>query len=234
MSFRASEFEFRHRFWVIGAIFWFGFALYRIDHTSVASTLAAAVGGGDASARAVFAIGTALCASGALVRSWAESYLHSSVVHDAELHADAVVADGPYRHVRNPLYLGLVLIALGMGLMASRVGYAAIVGGMTAFALRLILREEAALLASQGESYRRFYDAVPRLVPALRPRLPKGGRPPNWRDGFLGETMTWGFTVAMAAFTLTLRTAWFAGALAASFAIYFVQAALRRRGPSPP
>jgi protein-S-isoprenylcysteine O-methyltransferase Ste14 len=57
----------------------------------------------------------------ALVRSWAEAYLHSSVVHDSELHTERLMADGPYRYVRNPLHLGLILLAAWMRTMASRV-----------------------------------------------------------------------------------------------------------------
>jgi len=45
----------------------------------------------------------------------AEAYLHSSVVHDSQLHSDRLVADGPYRRVRNPLYLGNILLAFGLG-----------------------------------------------------------------------------------------------------------------------
>jgi hypothetical protein len=31
----ATEFEFRHRFWVIGAIYFVGFGLYNIDHVNI-------------------------------------------------------------------------------------------------------------------------------------------------------------------------------------------------------
>jgi hypothetical protein len=33
----------------------------------------------------ILGLGTALAAAAALIRSWAEAYLHSSVVHDAKL-----------------------------------------------------------------------------------------------------------------------------------------------------
>jgi protein-S-isoprenylcysteine O-methyltransferase Ste14 len=54
-------------------------------------------------------------------------------------------ADGPYRYLRNPLYLGAILIALGLGLTASRLGFGLLVGAITAFTLRLIGREELLL-----------------------------------------------------------------------------------------
>jgi protein-S-isoprenylcysteine O-methyltransferase Ste14 len=62
------------------------------------------------------------------------------------MHSELLVADGPYRHVRNPLYLGNVLQAFGIGLMASRLGFAFLTIANTIFMIRLILREEAGLL----------------------------------------------------------------------------------------
>jgi hypothetical protein len=35
--------------------------------------------------------------------------------HDTALHSDKLVADGPYRHLRNPLYAGVFLINGGLG-----------------------------------------------------------------------------------------------------------------------
>jgi hypothetical protein len=47
----------------------------------------------------------------ALSRTWASAYLKSDVVYASALKTAALVADGPYRHTRNPLYLGNVLMA---------------------------------------------------------------------------------------------------------------------------
>ena len=41
--------------------------------------------------------------------------MSSSVVHDPRVHDSRLVADGPYRYLRNPLYLGDVLVAFGIG-----------------------------------------------------------------------------------------------------------------------
>ena len=99
------------------------------------------------------------------------------------MHSDRLTAGGPYRYVRNPLYLGTILLALGLGAMATRFGSAIMVVGVPVIVYRLILREEAGLLASQGESYREYFRAVPRLIPALRPRVPLGEARPDWVDG---------------------------------------------------
>jgi protein-S-isoprenylcysteine O-methyltransferase Ste14 len=184
------------------------------------------------SQRAIFAFGAVLAAAAALIRSWAEAYLHSSVVHDSELHSDKLVASGPYRHVRNPLYLGNILLAVGIGTMASRVGFVVLGGGMYLFIYRLILREEAGLLASQGEGYRRYFEAVPRLWPSLRPRIPAAAGRPNWMDGFAGEIFMWGCAGGMAVYVATMRLGWFWIAMSAGFAVYFLQTVARRRPTS--
>ena len=129
LSGRATEFEFRNRFWIISGTFCLGFSCYVWDHMNMSVALARMILGGlnsplaDRWIRAIFAVGVLLVTLGALVRSWAAAYLHSSVVHDSELHSDRLVADGPYRRVRNPLYLGNILLAVGLGLMASRTGF---------------------------------------------------------------------------------------------------------------
>jgi hypothetical protein len=156
----------------------------------------------------VFGVATLLVALAAFLRTWATAYLRTEVVHDPSLHAEGVVADGPYRHVRNPLYLAVFLMALAMGTMASRLGFVVIAVLVLLFVRRLIGREESELLASQGDRYRLFFDAVPRLVPSIRPRLPPSGAAPQWGQAFAGELFFWIFAVAMAAVTVTLNTGW--------------------------
>jgi len=237
MSFQATEFEFRNRFWFIAGIFWLGFFLYLIDSVNVSLGLARLIlrhpGENslifDRCVRGFFALGTLSVTLGALIRSWAESYLHSSIVHDAALHGEQLVADGPFRHVRNPLYLGNLLLAIGLGFLASRSGFLFISIGMLVFVYRLILREETTLLQSQGESYRRYFDAVPRLIPSLLPRVPASGARPDWRDGFTGEIFMWGGAAAMAVFTVTESILYFWIVLGSGFAIYFLQSLLRAR-----
>jgi hypothetical protein len=235
MGFAASEWEFRARFWFIFGVFWLGFLLYFVDRENICAALGLLVYRNQPGASAridhlvfrLFALATLIVALSALIRTWAGSYLHSSIIHDGALHGEQLVADGPYRYVRNPLYLGNLFLAIGVAALASRTGFVVIVVGMALVVYRLILREEALLLAMQGESYRRYYDAVPRLWPALTPRVPASGAKPNWRDGFSGELMMWAAAAAMAVFTVTGRIAYFWAVFGAGLAVYFLQAYLR-------
>ena len=235
MSWRATEFEFRHRFWIISGIFYLGFSCYMWDRMNVSVALARMILSGLSSPlagrliRAILGAGVLIVTLAALVRSWAEAYLHSSVVHDSRLHSDRLVADGPYRRVRNPLYLGNILLAVGLGLMASRTGFLVIEAATLPFVYRLILREEAGLLETQGEGYRRYCETVPRLWPSWRARVPAGDGRPNWVGGFAGETFMWSFAVGMAVYDATLRLVHFWVIMGAGFAVYFLQALVRKR-----
>jgi hypothetical protein len=97
------------------------------------------------------------------------------------------------------------LMNFGLGLLASRVGFCFIFLASLVFYGRLLLREEAQLLAAQGEPYARFRAAVPCLWPLLRPRLPAGGRTPEWGQAFLGEVTIWALAVATLMFAVTLQ-----------------------------
>lgn len=227
---RATKFEFEYRFWIFAAIFFVGFYLYRFDHQNAAASLLHAIAPsidlnsetGAHWLRAIFAFGTLLVFSAAAHRTWATAYLRTEIVHDMNQHAHSVVADGPYRYVRNPLYLGNKFMAAGIALMASRTGWFFIVGAVWLFDYRLIFREEDGLLRTQGEAYQRYIGSVPRLLPSFRPRVPSSGMRPRWGQAFAGESLFWFFGLAMLVFTITLNTRVMWIVFASGFVVYFV------------
>jgi protein-S-isoprenylcysteine O-methyltransferase Ste14 len=148
-------------------------------------------------ARQAFFFAALLLGAAAAIRTWAAAYLGSEVVHDLRLHTERLVADGPYRYVRNPLYLGSFLLSIGLGFLASRVGFFILVVGGAARILRLIGREEENLDQQQAERFREFARIVPRLVPSISPRLPAAGVDPCWGRAFRAEASMWGFFVMM-------------------------------------
>jgi protein-S-isoprenylcysteine O-methyltransferase Ste14 len=244
---RATEFEFRYRFWFICLAYFMGFGCYRFDSLNVAAALARWIFrasdprlhslAAHHALQAMFAGGAMLVAAAAWIRTWGAAYLRTEVVHDTVVHAERLVADGPYRHVRNPLYVGNLLLATGMATLASRTGGVVLILANLLIVLRLIGREEAALAESQGEAYRAFVSAVPRLWPCLRPCLPAGGMQPKWPQAFLGQAWIWcfalnGFLFAWRrSFTLYYTFLWVSGA--AYFLMWMVLSRLRRRN-SPP
>jgi hypothetical protein len=238
---QAGEREFRYRFWIFFAIFWAAFLCYAIDHRNAGEALLRlTVPGFDADpvrgrrlVQLLFGAGAAIAFAGALLRSWATAYLRSAVVHDGAVHTEGLVADGPYRFVRNPLYLGTQLLMFGVALVASRLGAIVLLVAGSVFHLRLIAREEAALLAAQGEPFRAYCARVPRFVPSLTPRVPPAGGAPRWGEGLLAEAFMWLMGIAMLAFAITLDGRSLLITSVAGVALYWiVTSALKRRsGP---
>ena len=87
---------------------------------------------------------------------------------------ERLVASGFYRHVRNPMYVG-VLVALAGELILFRSRNLAVYAVLLGLGLHLFvcLYEERALTRRYGEEYLRFKRNVPRWVPRLTP----------WRGG---------------------------------------------------
>ena len=208
---KATRFEFRYRWWVIFSIFLLAFSAYFVDHVNSteaivhwgATPLGIAVT--KNSFRFILAFGAALVAVAAFLRTWGTSYLGAEVMRDSRVHTERLLADGPYRYVRNPLYLGNIFMAIGIGLTASRTGFLILSLGMTVFVIRLLSREEADFLRDQGEPYRRYCAAVPRLLPSLTPRVPSTSNVAHWGQGLRAELMYWLLALAMAVFAITLN-----------------------------
>jgi protein-S-isoprenylcysteine O-methyltransferase Ste14 len=232
---QATEFEFRNRWWIFATLFSLAFMAYAIDHVNSASAFADwlaarfSTRATNNSYRLIFALGALLMAAAALIRTWGTAYLNADVMRDGRVHTEKLVADGPYRYVRNPLYLGNILMAIGAGFMASRLGFVILAVGMTVFVLRLLLREENELLRDQGESYRRYYAAVPRLIPPITPRIAAAGNAPRWGQGFHAELMYWLISLAMAVFAATLNLKFFWGIFAVALAASFLYKAPREK-----
>jgi protein-S-isoprenylcysteine O-methyltransferase Ste14 len=239
---RASDWEFKNRAMVFGIMLGIAFPMYRIDplrnHSNVVEVFSNWIAprlqwNPDALLHGLFWFAAFLLVAAAFLRTWASSFLRADVVYASQVKTAALVADGPYRQMRNPLYFANLLMALGMGAMMSRVGFAFVVVAMVVFTYRLIFREEAELLATQGESYRRYLAAVPRLLPALFPRIPASGAAPRWADGFKAESWYWGFAASVVAFAITLNLLYFFVILAASLALFGVMSAVMQKKQQP-
>ena len=149
---------------------------------------------------AVMAVAILCALLAALLRTWAAAYLGSAVFNDSNLHGDRVVADGPYRYVRNPLYLGTWLIAAALAVLMPPGGALFTIVTIAAFNAVKVRAEERRLTAGSGEIYRAYAQRVPRFFFALRPRVAVGGVRARWADGFLSELFPWGIFVTYVLF----------------------------------
>jgi len=231
---KATDWEFTNRALVFGLIFAFTFPLYSLDPQNSAAALANWLAAGlrvdvNLVAHLLFAFAALLVVVAALIRTWASSYLQADVVYAADVKTESLIADGPYRWVRNPLYLANVLMTVGVGALMSRIGFVVAVAAMLVFCYRLIAREEAELQASQGEQYERYLKAVPRLWPSLRARTVSGKRQARWGAGFKAEFWYWGFAAAVVAFAITLKLMLFFVILGASVVLLWASSAFIAR-----
>ncbi len=76
------------------------------------------------------------------------------------------VAVGPYRYVRNPMYMGGWIVLLGLGLYLHSVSILLLSLAMVLLAhLFVVLYEEPHLKASFGPTYQNYLHSVPRWIP---------------------------------------------------------------------
>jgi uncharacterized membrane protein HdeD (DUF308 family) len=153
----------------------------------------------DAATIAVLVFGIVCSTLAAFFRTWASAYLGASIVMDGRMHGGSVLADGPYRHLRNPLYLGIFLHALALALLMPPTGALFTVVAIAILQVRLMGGEEAFLSGTLGEPYKAYVAAVPRILPSFGARVPAGGRKAHWGQAVLGEIYMIGVAVSFLA-----------------------------------
>ena len=208
---KATLFEFRNRRWFIYAIFILAFEFSWIDRYQAGETAARFLAlhfwqvSLDAWTHAVFIFAALMMVLSAALRSWGTAYLQTAVMQARSVHTERLLGDGPFRHVRNPLYLGNLFMAVGVGAVASRMGFVLLFVAMFVFHYRLILREEEELSATQGESYREYCARVPQLWFAIAPRIPPSGNRAHWLNGVLGEMSRWAAAIGAMVYAYTFN-----------------------------
>ena len=135
----------------------------------------------------------------AAIRTWGSAYLGASVVQDHTMQGSRVMADGPYRFLRNPLYLGTWLHTFALALLMPASGAVLAILGIGTLQLLLIAGEEKFLAEKLGQPYLDYKARVPRLFPALTPRVPASGTRPAWPLAFFSEIYFWGVAGSFAA-----------------------------------
>ena len=106
---------------------------------------------------------------GECLRLWAVGYAGGATRSRTLGTASDLVTTGPYAHVRNPLYLGNLLLSLGVCITAN-VYWMVIVLLVGYFAqyLPIIASEETYLRKFCGLTYQNYYATVPKFIPRLR------------------------------------------------------------------
>lgn len=107
--------------------------------------------------RATVFLGFWVATGGEAVRTWASGIIVKNRM---------LATEGPYRLVRNPLYVGNFLIGLGVSIMGGHLWF--LVLFLVAFVpvyRDLVRKEEKHLLDLHGDAFREYCRKVPRFIP---------------------------------------------------------------------
>jgi protein-S-isoprenylcysteine O-methyltransferase Ste14 len=206
---RASHLEFRLRLAIMAAIIMLGFwspwiELWGIGRrTSLLEWFALELSrlglfSFTVATPVVIVCAIAIAALAAVLRVWGTAWLGVVVVNNVQMKAGVVMAGGPFRYVRNPLYLGTWLMVAAMSFAMPVTGALFALVLISFFLLRLIFGEEAFLARQFGEPYQVYLRSVPRMFPRLRSTLPAVQDHPHWGRALIAETNPIGVLLVLA------------------------------------
>jgi protein-S-isoprenylcysteine O-methyltransferase Ste14 len=111
-------------------------------------------------------LGAALTFAGIAFAIWARTRLGGNWSSDVTLKRDhELIIAGPYRWVRHPIYTGILLALIGTALaLGEWRGVLAVVLAAAAYWRKLQI-EEAVMRRQFGETYARYAERVPALIP---------------------------------------------------------------------
>ena len=107
------------------------------------------------------AYGIPVSLAGLALRAWAAGHLAKN---------QQLSTGGPYAYIRNPLYAGTLLVALGLALAARSIGLAFLFAAVFLFVYLPVVMLEEQHLAELFPEYGAYTAAVPSLIPYRLPR----------------------------------------------------------------
>jgi protein-S-isoprenylcysteine O-methyltransferase Ste14 len=113
-------------------------------------------------------VGLAVGLAGAVLLVWASVVLGRLTIHEAAVREDhALIASGPYRFVRHPVYAGYLALLLGSGVAALNVSVLLIWPVSLVGILIQAASEEQVLRERFGHDYERYLRQTGRLAPRV-------------------------------------------------------------------
>ncbi len=147
-----------------------------------------------------YAILLAIALVAQIFRTWAAGFVGTSA-RGSNTHAELLLTAGPYAYVRNPMYLGVLIITTAFAAMSGLLYALPIAWTVYAFVYsNVIPYEEAYLRKRFGPEYEAYRGPVPRLVPTRHGYAKRQGEF-RLREGLANEMVAWvGATVLAIAF----------------------------------
>ena len=112
-------------------------------------------------------MGALIVAIGEAIRLWAVHHI-GAISRTRSDRLGPLVSSGPFALIRNPLYVGNILLWTGFAVSAQLVWLAPIIVVLLTLEYHAIVRWEEGLLAQRiGEPYSQYAAKVPRWLPSL-------------------------------------------------------------------
>jgi protein-S-isoprenylcysteine O-methyltransferase Ste14 len=147
----------------------------------------------DATGASLWIVGALIVSIGEGIRLWAVHHI-GAISRTRSDRLGPLVSSGPFALIRNPLYVGNILLWTGFAVSAQLVWLAPIVAALLALEYHAIVRWEEGLLAQRiGAPYAQYAARVPRWLPSWssspRPAAPAGATF-SWRETLFSERGT--------------------------------------------
>jgi protein-S-isoprenylcysteine O-methyltransferase Ste14 len=136
-------------------------------------------------------VGFVIALFGEYLRFWGVSWAGSETRTTGGVGGTYLIISGPFAYVRNPLYLGNILIYVGIGIMSIALFPYLQIAALIFFSLQyhFIVLEEEGYLVDEFSDYDEYCRQVPRFFPRLTPYKNRSVEQPpfSFKAGFRSE-----------------------------------------------
>ena len=158
--------------------------------------------------------GAIIAVAGEGIRLWGVSIAGSETRTTGPVGGTQLVTTGPFAYVRNPLYLGNMIIYGGIGVMSMALFPWLTIAGVGFFAMQyalIVSLEEEHLKEKFGDEYRNYSGSVGRFLPRfVKYEGRKETQPPlEWKRGIVSEKSSLLAIVLVSALLVFIR--WYRG-----------------------
>jgi protein-S-isoprenylcysteine O-methyltransferase Ste14 len=140
-------------------------------------------------------VGFAVVLLGEAIRFWGVSIAGSETRTTGTVGGTYLITTGPFAYVRNPLYVGNMLLYAGVGIMSMALFPWLLLAAVLWFVMQytlIVLQEEEYLAGHFGEAYATYRRNVHRFLPRLTPYRDASPAPKrvSMTDGLASERRT--------------------------------------------
>ena len=156
-------------------------------------------------------IGFLITIIGESIRLWGVSWAGSETRTTGNVGGTYLIVSGPFAHLRNPLYLGNILMYTGLGIMSFALFPWLQIAGFIFFSLQyhmIVQEEEKYLEQTFGKEYEEYKKNVPRFIPRFSKYRTGNVEQPEYdiRKGLKSERRS---LQAFTLVTITILLIWF-------------------------